>query len=142
MKSSDRTHRSARVARPDAHPGQVGRFGNVTRMVIHPDAADPDAPNTGTITYPAGTGFPTHRHDFAQVWYVLEGECRYGERVLRAGDLVYHGDPHEEDEMYTEGGCTMLFVQYPGPGTGARPIYEGRFDPRAETVEADLDLDR
>ena len=38
----------------------------------------------GTITYPAGTGFPLHRHDFAQVWYVLEGECRFGERRLSA----------------------------------------------------------
>ena len=135
-------HRGPRVARPDAHPGQTGRFGNVTRMVIHPTEADPTAPNAGTITYPPGTGFPLHGHDFAQVWYVLEGECRLGERRLRAGDLVYLGDPHVEPEMHTEDGCTMLFVQYPGPTTGARPIYEGRFDARAETAEADLDLNR
>lgn len=142
MATSTRPHREARVARPDAHPGQVGRFGNVTRMVIHPDDGDPDAPNAGTITYPPGTGFPLHKHDFAQVWYVLEGECRYGERTLRAGDLVYLGDPHVEQEMHTVNGCVMLFVQYPGPVTGARPIFERRFDAAAETAAADLDLER
>ena len=135
-------HRDAVVARPDGHPGQIGRFGNVTRMVIHPSEDDPSAPNAGTIHYPAGTGFPLHKHDFAQVWYVLEGECRLGERTLRAGDLVYHGDPHVERDMHTEYGCTMLFVQYPGPTTGARPIYEGRFDERADTAGADMDLER
>ncbi len=135
-------HRLPQVARPDAHDGQIGRFGNVTRMVIHPTANDPDAPNAGTITYPPGTGFPLHKHDFAQVWYVLEGECRFGERRLRAGDLVYLGDPHIEHEMHTEDGCTMLFVQYPGPSTGARPIFEGRFDDRADTAAADMDLGR
>ena len=123
----DSGHWFARVARPEDHPGQVGRFGNVTRMVFHPTADDPHVPNAGTIEYLPGTGFAMHKHDFSQVWYVLEGECRFGQRQLRAGDLVYHADPHVEEEMFTESGCTMLFVQYPGPVTGARPIYEGRF---------------
>ncbi|MBT5265149.1 MAG: cupin domain-containing protein, partial [Rhodospirillaceae bacterium] len=70
------THHGPIVARPDEHPGQVGRFGNVTRMVIHPSETNSTSPNAGTITYPAGTGFPRHSHDFAQVWYVLEGECQ------------------------------------------------------------------
>lgn len=135
-------HRLPVVARPDSHPGQVGRFGNITRMVIHPSEADPAAPNAGTITYPAGTGFPLHMHDFSQVWYVLEGECRFGERMLRAGDLIYLGDPHVEHEMHTAEGCVILFVQYPGPETGARPIYERRFDAAATTTDADMDLAR
>ena len=135
-------HRTCEVARPDQHPGQIGRFGNETRMVIHPTDADPTAPNTGTIHYPAGTGFPRHRHDFAQVWYILDGECQYGDRTLRQGDIVYHGDPHEEHDMFTEAGCTMLFVQYPGPTTGARPIYQGRFDKRADTADADMNLEK
>ena len=73
---------------------------------------------------------------------MLEGECQYGERTLRAGDLIYHADPHVEDEMHTVHGCTMLFVQYPGPHTGARPIFEGRFDRRADTADKDLDLEQ
>lgn len=135
-------HRLPVVVRPDSHPGQVGRFGNITRMVIHPSDADPNSPNAGTITYPAGTGFPRHMHDFAQVWYVLEGECRFGERTLRTGDMIYLGDPHVEHEMHTENGCVILFVQYPGPETGARPIYERRFDAAAATTQADMDLAR
>lgn len=142
MTDNERIHREAVVARPDQHPGQIGRFGNETRMVIHPSADDPSAPNAGTIHYPAGTGFPLHRHDFAQVWYVLEGQCRIGARHLRQGDVVYFGDPHVEEEMHTEAGCTMLFVQYPGPTTGASPIYEGRFDAGADTESADMDLER
>ena len=141
MKSESSTKcRSPRVARPDEHSGQIGRFGNETRMVIHPTPDDPTAPNTGTIHYPAGTGFPRHSHDFAQVWYILDGEYRLGELTLRKGDIAYHADPHEEQEMFTEHGCTMLFVQYPGPTTGAKPIYEGRFDSRADTAEADMNL--
>ena len=139
---TEATHRLGQVARPDQHPGQIGRFGNETRMVFHPTEDEPTAPNAGTIHYPAGTGFPRHRHDFAQVWYILDGECQYGERILRKGDIVYHGDPHEEHDMFTEHGCTMLFVQYQGPTTGARPIYEGRFDKRADTAKADMDLER
>ena len=73
---------------------------------------------------------------------MLDGECRFEERTLKQGDLIYHGDPHEECEMHTDTGCTMVFVQYPGPNTGERPIYEGRFDKRAETDQADLDLER
>ncbi len=130
----------ALIARPDQHPGTVGRFGNITRMVIHPTAEDPTAPNAGTIRYPAGTGFPLHGHDFAQVWYVLEGACRLGDKRLEAGDLVYHADPHVEQEMFTEYGCTMLFVQYQGPTTGERPIYDRRFDADASTAAADMDL--
>lgn len=142
MAGDNQSHRNAVVARPDDHPGQVGRFGNVTRMVIHPTDDDPTSPNAGTITYPPGTGFPLHKHDFAQVWYLIEGECRFGDRVLKQGDLVYHGDPHVEQEMHTETGCTMLFVQYPGPSTGARPIYERRFDEAAASDKADMDLER
>jgi hypothetical protein len=103
---------------------------------------DPTAPNTETIRYPAGTGFPRHKHDFAQVWYILDGECRLGDLRLREGDIVYHSDPHEEQEMFTENGCTMLFVQYPGLTTGARPIYKKRFDALAVSASADMDLER
>lgn len=138
----DSGHRLPVVARPDEHPGQVGRFGNVTRMVFHPSEADPNAPNAGTVSYPPGGGFPAHKHDFAQLWYVLEGECRLGEQTLRAGDMVHFGDPHVEHEMHTAGGCVIVFMQYPGPDTGARPVYARRFDADADTARADRDLAR
>jgi hypothetical protein len=45
-----------------------------------------------------------------------------GERTYGPGTIVYMEDPHFENEMRTETGGTVLFVQYPGPTTGARPI--------------------
>ena len=68
------------------------------------------------------------RHDFAQVWYILEGEFRIAGRVCGPGTMLYHGDPHSEDELSTETGGLMVIVQYPGPTTGGRPIYEDGFN--------------
>src|SRR5215831_13948546 len=44
------------------------------------------------------------------------------------GTMIYHADPHYEEELSTETGGVMLFVQYQGPTTGAQPIYDGRFN--------------
>ena len=134
------TRHAPLVRRPADLAGEAGRFGNVTRMVFHPSPEHPNEPIAGTVTYAPGGGFPLHMHDFAQLWYVLEGECRFGEDRLEAGDMVYMEDPHFEHELHTETGCTIVFMQYPGPTTGARPIYRGRFDGRdaAQGVEPDL----
>ena len=134
------THHAPAVRRPADLPGDAGRFGNVTRMVFHPSPEHPNEPNAGIVTYEPGAGFPLHMHEFAQLWYVLEGECCFGEHRLAAGDMVYMEDPHFEHEMHTDTGCTIVFMQYPGLTTGARPIYRGRFDGRdaAEGVEPDL----
>ena len=81
-------------------------------------------------------------HDFAQIWYVIEGEFRMGARKYGPGTLVYMEDPHFEDEMKTETGGTVLFVQYPGPTTGARPIYDGRMNLKAPLPPEQIDLER
>ena len=134
------THHAPVVRRPADLRGDAGRFGNVTRMVFHPTVEHPNEPNAGVITYEPGAGFPLHMHEFAQLWYVLEGECTFGAHRLTAGDMVYMEDPHFEHQMHTDTGCTIVFMQYPGPTTGARPIYRGRFDGRdaADGVEPDL----
>ena len=51
-------------------------------------------------------------------------------------------DPHFEYDMHTDDGCKILFVQYPGPTTGARPIYDGRFNLRAAPDPDTADLQR
>jgi len=33
-----------------------------------------------------------------------------------------------EEPLLTDTGGLMLFVQYQGPSTGGRPIYDGRFN--------------
>ncbi len=42
--------------------------------------------------------------------------------------MMFYPDPHFEEPLRTETGGLMLFVQYPGPTTGGRPVYDGRFN--------------
>jgi len=50
-------------------------------------------------------------------------------------------DPHFEREMHTATGGTIFFVQYPGPTTGAPPIYNGRMDLKEAPPLAQQDLE-
>ena len=45
--------------------------------------------------------------------------------------MIFHPDPHFEGEFSTETGGEILLVQYPGPTTGGRPIYDDRFNKTA-----------
>lgn len=121
---------------------EMGRFKNSTQMVFHPTEEDPNVPNAGVLTYLPGSGFPEHRHDFAQVWYVLEGTCQFGDHTLKPGDMVYMPDSHVEYEMKTEEGCKIVFLQFVGPTTGVGPIYNGRFNVSQPGVAKDMDLQR
>lgn len=103
-------------------PGQMGK------MLLHPNPDRPTEPNAGLVRYDPGSHHPLHRHDFAQVWYILEGEFDIGGTRYSAGTMIFHPDPHYEEELSTETGGLMLFVQYQGPSTGGRPIYDGRFN--------------
>ena len=113
---------------------ELGRFKNRTKFLFHPRPDRPTEPNAGLILYEPGASYPLHRHDFAQVWYVLK---TYG-----AGTFVYMPDPHFEDEMTTKSGCTVVFLQYPGPTTGAQPIYDGRMNLRRPESPQEYDLNR
>lgn len=103
-------------------PGEWGK------VAFHPRPDDPAEPLAGITRFEPGGWFPDHAHDFAQFWYVLEGECTVNGETVRAGSFVFHPDPHVEREMHTEKGVTILFCQYPGPTTGSAPIYKDRFD--------------
>ena len=102
--------------------------GQTSKMVFHPSAEEPTVPNTGLVRYEPGAFHPRHRHDFAQVWYILEGTFRIGARECGPGTMIFHPDPHFEDEFQTATGGEILIVQYPGPTTGGRPIYDERFN--------------
>lgn len=103
-------------------PGEWGK------IAFHPRDEDPTEPLAGITKFEPGGWFPDHAHDFAQFWYILEGECTVNGQKLRAGSFVFHPDPHVEREMHTEHGVTIVFCQYPGPNTGGRAIYTDRFD--------------
>ena len=130
------THHAPDFAHPDDIDWLMGRFGNATKFRFHPTPERPTTPNVGFLRYEPGAGFKLHKHDFAQIWYVIEGEFRMGARKYGPGTLVYMEDPHFEDEMKTETGGTVLFVQYPGPTTGAKPIYDGRMNLKAASPPA------
>ncbi len=138
---ASKTHHAPIVRRPDDVEPKMGRFNNTTQMVFHPTGDDPTQPNLGILNYLPGAGFPLHKHDFAQVWYIIEGEFQMGDRKYGPGTVVYMEDPHYENEMRTETGGTVLFVQYPGPTTGGRPIYEGRMNLKQVPQSGALDLD-
>jgi hypothetical protein len=55
--------------------------------------------------------------------------------------MIYHHDPHYEEELRTETGGVMLFVQYKGPTTGGRPVYDGRFNVAARKSLSEERLD-
>lgn len=102
--------------------------GTQSKMLFHPRPERPTEPNAGFVRYQPGASFPLHRHDFAQVWYILEGEFTIEGRTYGPGTMVFHPDPHYEAEMRTETGGLWLIVQYPGPTTRQPAIYDDRFN--------------
>jgi hypothetical protein len=118
-----------RAIHEDEREWETLRFpGQWSKMLFHPRADAPTEPNAGFVRYEPGAHHPLHRHDFAQIWYVIDGVFTIGGRIYGPGTMIYHADPHYEDDLSTETGGTMLFVQYQGPTTGGRPIYDGRFN--------------
>jgi len=102
--------------------------GTVWRKRVHLVGPVEAGQVTSVVRYEPGSHHPFHKHEFAQVWYIVEGEFRIGERTYGPGTMLFYPDPHFEDPLHTETGGVMLFVQYQGPTTGGRPIYEGRFN--------------
>lgn len=120
---------SPQYRHPDDMEWEVLRFeGQHSKMVFHPNEACPTEPNAGLVRYAPGSSHPRHRHDFAQVWYILEGDFVIGGRPHGPGTMVFHADPHFEEDLHTETGGIIVYVQYQGPTTGRRPIYAGRFN--------------
>ena len=115
--------------------------GQCSKMLFHPRPERPTEPNAGFVRYEPGAHHPMHRHDFAQVWYILEGTFTIGGKIYGPGTMIYHADPHYEEKLSTETGGVMLFVQYQGPTTSERPIYDGRFNVVARKPVSEERLD-
>jgi len=103
-------------------PGETGK------MLFRPRPERPTEPNAGILKLDPGAYHPVHHHEFAQVWYVLEGTFEIDGNIITPGSMVFHPDPHFEGAFKTKTGGEILIVQYPGPSTGERPIYDGRFN--------------
>lgn len=101
--------------------------GEDSKLIFHTRPERPSEPNAGLVRYEPGCSHPRHRHDFAQIWYIIEGEFLMGGKIYGPGTVIYYPDPHDEDELSTETGGLMFFVQYIGPHTGKGPVYAGHF---------------
>jgi quercetin dioxygenase-like cupin family protein len=109
-------------------PGETGK------MLFHPRPERPTEPNAGILRLEPGAYHPLHNHEFAQVWYVLQGIFKIDGQEITPGSMVFHPDPHFEGEFTTDTGGEILIVQYPGPTTGGRPIYDDRFNKKARNA--------
>jgi len=137
------THQAMEVRHRDELEWETIRWpGETGKMMFHPRPERPTEPNAGILKLEPGAHHPLHKHDFAQVWYVLEGTFKIGPHECGPGSMIFHPDPHFEDEFRTETGGEILIVQYPGPSTGGRPIYDDRFNLKERRTVASERTDR
>jgi len=136
-------HQPMEAVHIDDRPWETLRWpGQWSKMLFHPRPERATEPNAGLVRYEPGSHHPLHKHDFAQVWYILEGEFQIGERTYGPGTMLFYPDPHWEAPLSTSTGGLMLFVQYQGPTTGGRPVYDGRFNMTARKPIAEENLER
>ena len=57
-----------------------------------------------------GAGYPAHRHSGPEECYVLHGDLRAGDVVLRAGDYQRLAPGSIHAEHHTQDGCTLFIV--------------------------------
>ena len=136
-------HQPMEAVHVDDRPWETLRWpGQWSKMLFHPRPERGTEPNAGLVRYEPGSHHPLHKHDFAQVWYILEGQFQIGEATYGPGTMLFYPDPHWEAPLSTSTGGVMLFVQYQGPTTGGRPVYDGRFNMTARKPIAEENLER
>ena len=86
--SASRTHNPPEFKHAEEMEWEMGRFGNVTKFLFHPRQERPTEPNAGFLKYAPGAFFPLHRHDFAQVWYIIEGEFTFAGNLYGPGTIA------------------------------------------------------
>jgi len=73
---------------------------------LHVDAAA--GRSTMLVRMAPGTRYPGHRHGGHEECYVLSGDLRHGERVMRGGDFERVDTGSRHGEQWTEEGCLLL----------------------------------
>jgi len=107
------THQAMEVRHRDELEWETIRWpGETGKMMFHPRPERPTEPNAGILKLEPGGHHPLHKHDFAQVWYVLEGTFKIGAHECGPGSMIFHPDPHFEDEFRTETGGEILIVPW------------------------------
>ncbi len=138
QKDQAQRHQSYEIKHRDDLEWETIRWpGETGKMLFHPRPERPTEPNAGILKLEPGAHHPLHNHEFAQVWYVLQGIFTIDGKTITPGSMVFHPDPHFEGEFHTATGGEILIVQYPGPTTQGRPIYDDRFNKQARNAVND-----
>src|SRR6516225_8741005 len=72
-------HKSEREWETLRFPGQW------SKMLFHPRPERPTEPNAAFVCYDPGSHHPLRRHDFAQIWYILEDTFTIGGKIYTPG---------------------------------------------------------
>lgn len=75
-----------------------------------------EEPETGRVAFlvkcAPGSSIPFHDHPRREVAFLVEGEVRLNNDIMRAGDFLTALD-QEAHDVYTETGCTFfIFIDY------------------------------
>src|SRR5262249_39283780 len=90
-------HQPMEAVHIDERPWETLRWpGQWSKMLFHPRPERATEPNAGLVRYEPGSHHPLHKHDFAQVWYILEGQFQIGEGTYGPGTMLFYPDPHWE----------------------------------------------
>jgi mannose-6-phosphate isomerase-like protein (cupin superfamily) len=127
----------ARVQASRRHGLGDGPLPQRHQVPVPSDAERPTTPNVGFLRYEPGAGFPLHKHDFAQIWYVIEGEFQMGDEELRPGHHRLHGGPalreRDADRDRRHGAVRAVSRARPRRAADLRRPHEPQGAPAAET---------
>jgi hypothetical protein len=118
-----------------------GTIWQCHEIPVSPAPGTPDRAQCGISQIPAGRVLSAAPARLRPGWYIIEGEFKFAGKLYGPGTIAYMPDPHFEHEMHTATGGTIFFVQYPGPTTGAPPIYDGRMNLKEAPPLAQQDLE-
>ena len=92
----------------DQGPWELTSIEGIQARRLFVDAANDRV--TMLVRMRAGTAFPGHRHASAEECYVLSGDLRFDEHVMRAGDYQFCPAGSSHSIQSTEEGCLLLLV--------------------------------
>jgi len=98
------------IRRQDERPWTDTPHPGVQLRMLHVDHARKQF--TTLVRMAPGATYPSHAHDAPEECLVLEGDLRFGDQVLRAGDFLRTEPGYQQAEQTTEGGC-LLYLTSP-----------------------------
>ena len=93
------------VAHDDGEFEPTGAKGvSVRRLFVDPSRGFA----TILVRMEPGSSYPSHRHGGLEQCYVLSGDLRHGDRVMRGGDYEVVSEGSKHGKQWTEEGCLLL----------------------------------